>query len=277
MRCSLSLCATSSHAPAHTRTLAFRSFLPCVGARVCACLLTGVQMCNTHISSFTRCVHFRTHLRVLMRCSNVCSLWSLYFLMCAVVQGRVQCTKMMIAVGTEAVEGKSYMDTVKECYQQSVRWQWGAIDLGFLIVQVFSLLCNVAGWRSHECMCRRRKEDKYCLYCAHRLSGGRFHTTVLLSWSRWWFLNFCLHFWREPVLAGALQREEEGLICMALCCVVSAAVSLFVLASFLCISSRRRSCVGTWPCCRGCTRKRTGSSVLYCTLLLVPCLCPNLV
>eukprot|EP00961_Rhodomonas_salina_P229642 3103622-Rhodomonas_salina.1 len=34
--------------------------------------------------------------------------------------------------GTDA----GYQDTVRECYLQSVRWQWGAIDVGYLIVQV---------------------------------------------------------------------------------------------------------------------------------------------
>ena len=42
---------------------------------------------------------------------------------------------MMITVGTEAVEGSSYWDTIVECYKQSVRWQWGAIDMGYVIVQ----------------------------------------------------------------------------------------------------------------------------------------------
>jgi hypothetical protein len=35
-----------------------------------------------------------------------------------------QCTRQYMAVGTECVEGKDYLDTVNECYQQSVRWQW---------------------------------------------------------------------------------------------------------------------------------------------------------
>jgi len=61
--------------------------------------------------------------------------WHMYFRCVFADHGRVQCTKMMVMVGTEAVEGKDYFDTIKECYQQSVRWQWGAIDLGYLLVQ----------------------------------------------------------------------------------------------------------------------------------------------
>ena len=34
---------------------------------------------------------------------------------------QVEVTRLMILVGTEAVEGKNYVDTVKECYDQSVR------------------------------------------------------------------------------------------------------------------------------------------------------------
>ena len=41
----------------------------------------------------------------------------------------------MMLVGTECVEGKDYADTVRECYDQSVRWQWGAVDVGYLMVQ----------------------------------------------------------------------------------------------------------------------------------------------
>jgi hypothetical protein len=44
----------------------------------------------------------------------------------------------MVTVGTEAVEGSGYLDTLKECYQQSVRWQWGAVDVGYLLVQSVS-------------------------------------------------------------------------------------------------------------------------------------------
>ena len=46
-------------------------------------------------------------------------------------------------VGTEAVEGTNYADSIKECYEQSVRWQWGAMDVGYLMVQVcvFLMCC----------------------------------------------------------------------------------------------------------------------------------------
>jgi hypothetical protein len=47
---------------------------------------------------------------------------------------------MMMIVGTEAVEGANYADSIKECYEQSVRWQWGAMDVGYLMVQVYVFL-----------------------------------------------------------------------------------------------------------------------------------------
>ena len=42
-----------------------------------------------------------------------------------------------------ALEGAHYADSIKECYEQSVRWQWGAIDVGYLMVQVcvFLMCC----------------------------------------------------------------------------------------------------------------------------------------
>jgi cellulose synthase/poly-beta-1,6-N-acetylglucosamine synthase-like glycosyltransferase len=61
--------------------------------------------------------------------------WHMYFRCVFADQGRVKCTRMYIAVGTEAVEGKDAVDTVKEVYNQSVRWQWGATDVGYLLVQ----------------------------------------------------------------------------------------------------------------------------------------------
>jgi hypothetical protein len=60
----------------------------------------------------------------------------MYFRCVFADQGRVAPTRVMLVVGTEAVEGKDAFDTVKETYDQSVRWQWGAIDLGYLIMQV---------------------------------------------------------------------------------------------------------------------------------------------
>ncbi|EKX46763.1 hypothetical protein GUITHDRAFT_107536 [Guillardia theta CCMP2712] len=67
--------------------------------------------------------------------------WHMYFRCVFADHGKVACTRMMITVGTEAVEGKGYLDTVKECYDQSVRWQWGAVDFGYLLVQ------SVCNWK----------------------------------------------------------------------------------------------------------------------------------
>uniref|UniRef100_A0A0C3SH77 Uncharacterized protein n=2 Tax=Guillardia theta (strain CCMP2712) TaxID=905079 RepID=A0A0C3SH77_GUITC len=46
--------------------------------------------------------------------------WHMYFRCSMADQGKVEVTRLMILVGTEAVEGKNYVDTVKECYDQSV-------------------------------------------------------------------------------------------------------------------------------------------------------------
>ena len=62
----------------------------------------------------------------------------MYFRCMFADQGKVSCSRLMVTVGTEAVEGSGYLDTLKECYQQSVRWQWGAVDVGYLLVQSVS-------------------------------------------------------------------------------------------------------------------------------------------
>jgi len=64
--------------------------------------------------------------------------WHMYFRCQFADQGQVTATRLMMLVGTECVEGKDYVDSVKECYDQSVRWQWGAVDVGYLMVQA----CN---------------------------------------------------------------------------------------------------------------------------------------
>jgi cellulose synthase/poly-beta-1,6-N-acetylglucosamine synthase-like glycosyltransferase len=64
--------------------------------------------------------------------------WHMYFRCVFADQGKVSCSRLMLTVGTEAVEGCGYFDTLKECYQQSVRWQWGAVDVGYLLVQSVS-------------------------------------------------------------------------------------------------------------------------------------------
>jgi len=64
--------------------------------------------------------------------------WHMFFRCVYSDTGRVQVTRMYINVGTECVEGKDYFDTINETYQQAVRWQWGAIDIGYLLVQTFS-------------------------------------------------------------------------------------------------------------------------------------------
>eukprot|EP00802_Teleaulax_amphioxeia_P009869 Tamp_09891.p1 GENE.Tamp_09891~~Tamp_09891.p1 ORF type:complete len:620 (+),score=148.31 Tamp_09891:79-1938(+) len=64
--------------------------------------------------------------------------WHMYFRCIFADHGKVTCTRLMVTCGTEAVEGSGYFDTIKECYQQSVRWQWGAVDVGYLLVQSVS-------------------------------------------------------------------------------------------------------------------------------------------
>mmetsp|Transcript_22309 Transcript_22309/g.53521 ORF Transcript_22309/g.53521 Transcript_22309/m.53521 type:complete len:604 (+) Transcript_22309:86-1897(+) len=64
--------------------------------------------------------------------------WHMYFRCMYADQGQVGCTRLYVTIGTEAVVGKDYLDTIKETYDQSVRWQWGAIDIGYLITQTFS-------------------------------------------------------------------------------------------------------------------------------------------
>lgn len=61
--------------------------------------------------------------------------WHMYFRCTYADGGQVSSTRMMMLVGTECVEGSNYVDSVKECYDQSVRWQWGAMDVGYLMVQ----------------------------------------------------------------------------------------------------------------------------------------------
>ena len=62
--------------------------------------------------------------------------WHMYFRCMFADEGKVEPCRIMLMVGTEAVEGKDYFDTIKETYDQSVRWQWGAIDMGYLLMQV---------------------------------------------------------------------------------------------------------------------------------------------
>jgi len=87
--------------------------------------------------------------------------WHMYFRCSMADQGKVEVTRLMILVGTEAVEGKNYVDTVKECYDQSVRWQWGATDVGYLMVQS----CN--RW---DVPLHRRLAMLLCAYDHHLLS-----------------------------------------------------------------------------------------------------------
>lgn len=49
----------------------------------------------------------------------------------------VTCTPMFVPIGCLGVEAASNCQTFIECYKQAVRWQWGAIDLAYLLMQLF--------------------------------------------------------------------------------------------------------------------------------------------
>jgi cellulose synthase/poly-beta-1,6-N-acetylglucosamine synthase-like glycosyltransferase len=49
----------------------------------------------------------------------------------------VRCVPMYTVVGNLGVEGATYWESLKGCYKQSVRWQWGGISMGYLLMQFF--------------------------------------------------------------------------------------------------------------------------------------------
>jgi len=59
--------------------------------------------------------------------------------------GNVRCVPMYTVVGNLGVEGSTYWESLKGCYKQSVRWQWGGISMGYLLMQLFQSKCPF--WR----------------------------------------------------------------------------------------------------------------------------------
>lgn len=57
--------------------------------------------------------------------------------------GPVRCVPMYTVVGNLGVEGTTYWESMKGCYTQSVRWQWGGISMGYLLMQFFQSNCPV--------------------------------------------------------------------------------------------------------------------------------------
>lgn len=55
--------------------------------------------------------------------------------------GGVKCVPMYTVVGNLGVEGSTYWESLKGCYKQSVRWQWGGISMGYLLMQFFQSKC----------------------------------------------------------------------------------------------------------------------------------------
>lgn len=55
--------------------------------------------------------------------------------------GHVRCVPMYTVVGNLGVEGSTYLESLKGCYKQSVRWQWGGISMGYLLMQLFQSKC----------------------------------------------------------------------------------------------------------------------------------------
>lgn len=60
-------------------------------------------------------------------------------------QGRVTVKPLYLPVGCECVVDDSSWSSLTACYQQSKRWQWGAIDLGYIVVM--NTLKDAPLWR----------------------------------------------------------------------------------------------------------------------------------
>mmetsp|Transcript_41821 Transcript_41821/g.91254 ORF Transcript_41821/g.91254 Transcript_41821/m.91254 type:complete len:674 (-) Transcript_41821:104-2125(-) len=67
--------------------------------------------------------------------------WHMFFrlnLECTLPRNGVALVPMYVAVGCLGVEAPTRWQTYWECYKQAVRWQFGGIDLAYLLVQLFS-------------------------------------------------------------------------------------------------------------------------------------------
>mmetsp|Transcript_112093 Transcript_112093/g.317102 ORF Transcript_112093/g.317102 Transcript_112093/m.317102 type:complete len:661 (-) Transcript_112093:233-2215(-) len=59
--------------------------------------------------------------------------------------GGVRCEPLLLPIGCLGVEAETAWGSLLGCYSQAVRWQWGAIDLSYLVLQLFTSECS--RWR----------------------------------------------------------------------------------------------------------------------------------
>jgi len=56
----------------------------------------------------------------------------------------VRCSPLFVPVGCLGVELPGYCETIQACYQQAVRWQWGAIDFPYILMKLYNSSCSCA-------------------------------------------------------------------------------------------------------------------------------------
>lgn len=61
--------------------------------------------------------------------------WHMYLRCFYAVEGDVSVVPIYVPVGCECVMDETYWTSIVACYQQSKRWQWGGIDVAYILVQ----------------------------------------------------------------------------------------------------------------------------------------------
>lgn len=130
--------------------------------------------------------------------------WHMYLRCFYATKGKVTVQPLYLPVGCECVVDDSSWSSLTACYQQSKRWQWGAIDLGYIVVQ--NALKDAPLWRKMAVL--------FTAYEHHLLYNVMWIALfaapyVFDSWGHWRFecwLAFLIWNWCGLIVLDGLYR-----------------------------------------------------------------------
>jgi hypothetical protein len=174
--------------------------------------------------------------------------WHMYLRCFYATEGDVKVMPLYLPVGCECVVDKTPWSSLAACYEQSKRWQWGAIDVGFIVLSNMKrksaslplrrkLMVLFAAYEQHMMFNVMWVALLLAPFSFHHLGSWRFFVWVAFLATNWTFLTVLDSQYRRRLLRGRQHFDHPTETYSAKQCAVLALspVSdflLFVLPTF---------------------------------------------
>jgi len=146
--------------------------------------------------------------------------WHMYLRCFYATGGRARVSPLFFPIGCECVTHSNYFKTIQACYAQATRWQWGAIDIGFIVVHACDLSGLYGLFRQVQVLLAASEHHLYyplmwIVICAapwlmpEYATGWRFQLWVSFYLSNFLFLNFLDASYRRILSACSRQKKQS--------------------------------------------------------------------